>query len=220
MSDPTQAMPAAEGPGGPDGPNGPGGPGGAGPGEPMDRRKVAIGVVIGIIVLLLILLAVVALGDDDGDNVATTSTTTESTTTTEAPSTTDASTTTTEAPTTSTTGATTTTLAAPQETVPPDRCTGQTDPDAPEPVAIVFYDAWRVGDRACAEEVASQDAIDTLFANDGAGAQWEFQGCFESDDPEPKMDCAHTYPGGSAHFEMHYGAIAGWQVVSVDFVAD
>lgn len=210
MSDPTQAMPAADGPATP-----------GGPGEPTDRRKVAIIVMTVVIVLLLILLAFVALGDDDdGDDVATTSSTTESTTTTESPDTT-AESTTTEAPTTSPTEApTTTTSAAPQETIPPERCTGQTSPDEPEPVAVVFYDAWRAGDRACAENVANQDAIETLFANDGAGADWTFQGCFESDDPEPKMDCAHTYPGGSAHFEMQYGAIAGWQIVAVDFVAD
>ncbi len=210
MSDPTQMIPTA---GGPDDPE-----------PPKDPWRIAIIVLAVVIGLLLLLLLIVSLtgSDDEGTSTTTTSSTTDSSTTTSTTSSTTTTaaptTTTTAAPSTTTTSSTTTT--APPTTIAPARCTGTTGPTEPEPVAVVFYDAWRVDDTGCAAKVADQSAINTLFALDGAGAQWQFQGCSTFDDPEPKFDCAYTYEGGSSHFEMQYGAIAGWQIVAVEFVAD
>lgn len=211
MSDPTQMIPTE---GDPDGPR-----------PRRDPRRVAMIVLAVVIGILLILLIVVSINDDgDSDTSAgatTTSTETSTTTTTTTASTT--STTEVEATTSSTTVTTspsTTTTTSPPATIAPERCTGATGPTEPEPVAVVFYDAWRVGDTGCAVEVATKSAVDTLFANDGTGATWQFQGCSTFEDPEPTVDCAYTYEGGSSHFEMQYDAVDGWQIVAVEFVAD
>lgn len=220
MSDSTQITPDADGPT---------------PSGGMDRRQVIILSTLGAVVVLLVvvLLVVLATGDGDGDVATDTTTTsssstTEPTTTTEQTTTTEPSTTTTESTTTSTTASTTTstststttTSTAPPTTIDPDDCTGQSAPDEPEPVAQVFYEAWRVDDRGCAEEVASDAAIDTLFEVNGAGADWQFQGCQAVDEPEPQIECAWSYEGGAAFFEMSYSPIDGWRVEQVDFVAD
>jgi hypothetical protein len=88
-------------------------------------------------------------------------------------------------------------------------------------VAITFYDAWTVDDRACAEAIASEEAIDTLFVLDGSGADWEFMACNPDEEAsEQHVDCAFRYEGGAAIFELRFGAIDGWQVFDVDFQAD
>lgn len=239
MSDPTQMIPQAGGPppSGPPprGPDGPGGPGGNGPDEPEDgapldqRQKIVLGVLAGVIVLLLVVLGVVALGGDDSTDVATTSTTGDTTTstaestTTSADTTTSTETTTTTSSTTTTTTApptTTTTTTAPPPTIAPARCTGRTGPNNPDPVAMVFYDAWTLGDRGCAEEVATDDAVETLFRASGAGASWTFQGCDTVDDPEPHTECIWSYEGGASFFTMEFEQPDGWRVTAVDFVAD
>jgi hypothetical protein len=86
--------------------------------------------------------------------------------------------------------------------------------------ANTFYEAWRVGDRGCAEKLGTDDAVDTLFKLKPNGPGWEFQGCTEVADPEPHADCAFTYEGGAAHFNIVYGDINGWSVYEVTFFAD
>lgn len=212
MSDPTQTMPAA---GGPDEPE---------EESSLDRRVIILGSLAALIVVLLIALLAVNSGDDDDDVSATSTTSSSSTTTTSTTTTSTSTSTTTSSTTTSTTTTSTTTSstapAPPPPTIAPARCTGETEPDDPEPVAVVFYDAWTIGDRDCAEKVADDEAVDTLFALDGADNEWVFQGCFEQDLPDPHTDCAYTYPGGSAHFRMNHGAIDGWEIYEVEFVAD
>lgn len=233
MSEPTQGVPPVGGPPPVDPPTGapPGPPGQPGP----DRRIIIISVLVGALVLMVIALIVVR-ADGDGDVVATesttTTTTTTSTTTTRvaestSPSepvttpTTAPTTTTTRPSTTTTTASTTTTTAPPPVTIAPNRCRGTTGPNDPDTVAVVFYDAWRVDDRNCAAEIASDGAIATLFQVDGSDARWVEQGCGPHDDaPEPHTDCVFSYEGGAAFFEMRFGAIDGWQVFNVRFVAD
>lgn len=218
--------PPAGGP--PDGPDGPEGPDGA------DRRRVAVFVMIGLIVLALLVLGLVILlgGDDDTEDtdaggVTTTTTTGQTTSTTAATSTstTTTSTSTTTITTTTTTSTTTTSsttsTTAPPTTIDPERCDGDAPADDPEPVAQVFYDAWTVEDVDCAEEVASEDAIDTLFAIDGSDADWTSQGCATNEDADPPVvECAFAYDGGTAYFEMRYSPLAGWSVDAVRFVVD
>lgn len=133
--------------------------------------------------------------------------------------TTTAETTTTTSTTTST--STTTTTTAPPVTIAPERCRGTTGPTSPEPVAETFYDAWTVDDRGCAEQIATEAAIETLFVIDGTDAGWQFQGCDTGDEAvDPETVCRYRYEGGSAHFSMSHGATEGWQITAVDFQVD
>jgi hypothetical protein len=188
-------------------------PTGEPPAEPPDRRPWILGGLVALIVAVA--LAVLLLGDDD-DETATGDTTTtsaeETTTSTTAP------TTTTAAPTTTTTAPTTTT-SAPPTTIDPARCTSS-PPDDPEPTAEIFFEAYTVGDRSCAGQVGTADAVDTLFAIPGGGAGWTFQGCAEEDDPEPHTVCAYSFEGGSTAFRLAYGEFDGWTVYEVFQVAD
>ena len=152
--------------------------------------------------------------NDDNDDGETPSTTTSST----LPTTTE-STTTTSDPTT-TTEATTTTTTAPPPTIAPARCVGADGTDDPDDTAIVFYDAWTIDDVGCAERVATDGAIDTLFAANGSGADWSFEGCagdLLGDDP---VECAFRYEGGAAFFEMQVDGDDRWEVADVRFIAD
>lgn len=209
-----------------------------GPGDGPDWRAITIYSLVGIISVLVIVLLLVRPGD--GDRVTAVdaqTTTTASTTTTEVtPATTSTTvaapaptvvTTTTVAPTTSTTAtsttrppATTSTTAASPTTISPIRCTGRTGPNDPDTVAEVFYEAWTVGDRSCAEQVATEEAVETLFIFDGSGADWTAEGC--SDDEagdDPHTDCVYRYEGGWATFEMRFDPIAGWEIFQVRFAA-
>ena len=47
-----------------------------------------------------------------------------------------------------------------------------------------------------------------------------FQGCVEVDDPEPAIDCAFTFEGGSTHYLMNFSDTDGWTVFDVFQVAD
>lgn len=225
----------------------PGGPA-ASPGEPgpgpqgdaRDWRTITIYSLVALIGLLVIVLLLVRRGDDDRvltDAVSTTtqpvqdpSTTTSAPPTTIPPSsssTTRPTTTTTAgaAPTTATTArptttSTTSTTAAPT-TIAPTRCTGRTGVDDPEPVAEVFHDAWQVGDRRCAEQVATDRAVDTLFAIDRSAGPWTSAGCADVEGTdEPRAECVYLYEGGSATFEMGFGPVSGWEVLTVRFAPD
>jgi hypothetical protein len=207
VSDPTTAMPAAaDGPPPIDEP-----PPTDEPPPPPDRRRwilaglVALIVVVGIALLLL---------DDDEDTASTSSSTTttvaDDTTTTTAGTTTTAST---------TTSASTTTTTTPPSTVPPGQCVSS-GPDQPEPVAEVVYEAFTLDDRACAENLATADAIEQLFSIPGAGAGWTFQGCVDQDDPDPHTLCSYRFEGGSTSFRMSFSETEGWTVYEVFQVAD
>jgi hypothetical protein len=205
VSDPTMAMPAtaASTPGGPPseppGPDEPEAP-------PPDRRPwVIIGL---LIVLLLVGLALLFLDDDDDESASTTTSTTTSSTTT-------SSTTSTTAPTTT---APPTTTTAPPTTIDPARCVSS-EPDDPDITAGVVFDAYTVGDRDCASNLMTADALEELFAIQGAGGGWTFMGCEEVPDPEQEPTlCGFRFEGGSTSFHMQYDA--GWIVFDVSQNAD
>lgn len=212
MTDPTRAMPTAGVPSNPSG-------------DPNRRLKVAIGVVGAMLVVLV--AALFLIGDDDGPETATgdTTSTTESapstTPTTTTPSTTTTSSTTSSTTTTSTTTTSTTSTTTPPDTVPPAQCTGDQAPDDPEPHAEIFYEAWTLDDRGCANGVATTDAVSRLFDDaDGEGAAWIFQGCTPLEEPDPYIDCAYSYEGGAAHFHTNYSPLGGWQIFDVSYFAD
>lgn len=204
VTDPTMAMPVT--PGGPP----PGGPPPLdGPPPPRDRRPWILGALLALIVLVG--LALLVLDDDDADTAATTTTTALDTTTTASTTTTTVGSTTTTAPTTTTT--------TPPSTVDPARCVSSA-PDEPEPSAQVVYDAYTLGDRACAESLATADAIDQLFAIPGGGGGWTFEGCFDQEEPDPHTQCAYRFEGGSTSFRMSYSETEGWTVYEVFQTAD
>ena len=204
VDDPTMAMPAVAGAPPVDEPPPPTDE----PPPPRDWRPWIIAAIVALIALVGLALL---LADDDDDDSATT-TTTESTTTTEP------STTTTTQPTT-TTSASTTTTAAPPPTVDPALCVSS-GPDEPEPVAEVVYEAFTLGDRSCAGNLATPAAVDQLFAIPGAGGGWTFEGCTEQDVPDPHTLCSYRFEGGSTGFRMNYSETDGWTVYEVFQVAD
>jgi hypothetical protein len=204
-SDPTMAMPVTE-------PSAPGGPPSEPPGPddpaapPPDRRPW---VIIGLLLLILLIGLALLFGmddDDDGSSTTTSSTTTSSTTT----SSTTSSTTTTTAPPTTTT--------APPTTIDPARCVSS-EPDDPDITANVVYEAYAVGDRDCASNLMTDDALEDLFAIPGDGGGWEFRGCDEVPDPETDpTSCFYRFEGGSTMFSMQYDS--GWVVFEVFQSAD
>lgn len=206
VTDPTMAVPAATGAQPPVGPPRAGQP----PGDPPDRRPWIIGGLLALIVLSG--LAVLLFGGDDDETAAstTTSTTVQETTTTTA-------TTTTTVPTTNTTAPTTT---SPPSTVAPGLCQSSA-PDDPDTTAQVVYQAYTLGDRDCAANLTTSEAIDQLFAIPGGGSGWSFAGCFDEDEPpDPDTLCGFTFEGGVTHFRLNYSETEGWTVYEVFQVAD
>ncbi|HEV2069822.1 MAG TPA: hypothetical protein VGR26_08515 [Acidimicrobiales bacterium] len=180
----------------------------------LDRRLWWILGVVGVI-LVIAIVYLLADGDDGGGVVASLDTTTTTVVT--------ATTTPSAVPSTARTRSapqTTATAALTPMTVAPGRCTGTIAPDQPEPVAMVLYEAWTIADRGCAERVATDAVVDELFDASGAGASWDFQGCMAISEPEPYVDCAFTYEGGSAHMTLVFGEIEGWLVTDIGYVAD
>lgn len=201
-TDPTQAMPATAG-----GPPtaGPPPPTSGPPEEPGDRRGWILAGVFALV--LLIGLAVLLMSDDDE-----TATTDTSTTTTTLAETTTSSSTTTE-PTTTTATPSTTTGATPP-TVAPGLCTSGA-PDDPDKSVQVLYQAYTLDDRECADQLGTEEAVDTLFAIPGDGEGWEYQGCTDQEVPDPHTDCAFTFTGGATHFRTNYSDTDGWVVFDV-----
>jgi hypothetical protein len=175
-----------------------------------DRRPWIIAALLALIVLILILILVFQ--DDDDDDADAGSTTSIATTTTLPSTTTE--------PSTTTTGATTTST-SPVVTVPPAECAGFGENGAqPGLASDTVHEAWMRGDKACAATLMTPGALAELFARPGAGAQEEFQGCTEVEQPDPHADCAYTFDGGSTHYLMNFSAIEGWKVFDVQQVAD
>ena len=215
---PTQPGTDGGGTGGVDGPPPDGEPGGKG----GSKMPWAIG---GVLVLIAIVLGVLLATRDDGkdDDVVLEPVPGESTTTSSTTTSTTSSTSTTAPATTTTTTAppATTTTEAPPVTVPPEQCAeAGADPEAPEPAAETVFEAWTLGDEDCAAQLMTPAARVELFSLDGSGATDEFQGCFEVDDPEPAIDCAYTYDGGSTHYLMNFSDTDGWIVFDVFQIAD
>jgi cytoskeletal protein RodZ len=204
VTDATAAMPAAGGPPLPPAPP----PTGEPPADRPDRRGWIVAAILGAI--LLIGIVVLLMDDDDDDDVATDDTTTSTSTTVEE---------TTTSSTTSTTEGSTTTAAS-ESTVPPEACVPSSDPDEPDPTVETLYEAYQLGDRGCAEALATDEAVDTLFAIPGDGEGWTYQGCTETGDGEPIMDCAYTFTGGATHFEVTFSDTDGWLVTDVYQTAD
>jgi hypothetical protein len=189
------------------------------PGAEQDkRRRVVLAVGLTVLAVALIAFVVFALGgdDDDGDTSSTTSTTSST-------SSTVASTTSTTEPaatTTTTAGASTTTAVPPVTAVPAQCAEAGSDPSDPGPAAQAVFIAWTRGDTACAAELMTPEAQASLFARDGSGATDMYQGCSEVTEPDPEMDCAFTYEGGSTHYRMNFSPTDGWTVFEVYQVAD
>ncbi len=161
--------------------------------------------------------------DDDDDDETSTTDTTGSTTTVEETTTTEEPSTTTEAPATTTTAppttTTTTTTTSPPSTVAPGLCQSS-GPDDPETTAQVLYQAFTLDDRECAANLATEEAVDQLFAIPGRGGGWTFAGCFDQDEPDPHTQCSFTFDGGSTSFRMNFSKTDGWVVYEVFQVAD
>lgn len=198
VTDPTTAMPATTG--GPPLPPGP-----PPPVEPPDGRPDRRGwILAGLLALVLLVgLAALLLDDDDEDDDASPTTTTSTT----APTSTSESTTTTEA-TTTTTASTTTTAAS-------RTCAPATSPSNPDGTVTAMYQAYADGDRACAEELGTDGAIDALFDIPGNGGGWTYQGCTQVGSEEPEMDCAYSFDGGATHFAAVFSETDGWLVTDV-----
>jgi hypothetical protein len=106
-------------------------------------------------------------------------------------------------------------------TVPPDDCADAGANGAtPGLAAETLYDAWVRGDEACAAELTTPAALAELFDRDGTGANDEFQGCSDVDQPDPHADCAFTYEGGSTHYLMNFSPTDGWQAFDITQTAD
>lgn len=161
--------------------------------------------------IVLVGLALLLFGGDDEAVSTASSTTVEDTTTTTEATTTTAPTTTTTAPTTTTT--------SPPSTVAPGLCQSSA-PDDPDTTAQVVYQAYTLGDRDCAGNLATSDAIDQLFSIPGGGGGWTFASCFPQEDPDPHTQCSFTFEGGSTSFRMNYSETEGWTVYDVFQVAD
>jgi len=199
VTDRTMAMPTT-----PPGPPPSGPPPTRPPERPGDPRWWILGALLAAIVIAGI--AILLLSDDD-DTV-----TTATTTTAVGDTTTSSSTTTTEATTTITEATTTTT--SPPPTVDPSLCTSGS-PDDPDSSVEVLYEAYTLGDLECANQVATDDAVDTLFDIPGGGGGWTYQGCSEQLLPDPHIDCAYTFPGGATHFKTNYSDTDGWVIFEV-----
>ena len=208
VSDPTMAMPAAGGEPPPPLPP----PTGEPPSEPPDRRWWILGAILAAIVLVVLL--VLLLGDDDETSTSASTSSSSTTTTTSSTTTTTASTTST------TTAPTTTTSTTPTpSTVDPARCVSSA-PDDPETTAQVVYDAYAAGDRECAGNLMTSDAIEQLFDIPGRGGGWTFTGCEDVEDPDPQTWCTYGFEGGSTTFRMVYPEDEGWTVYDVFQTAD
>lgn len=204
-----------------------------GPDDPRasrgDQRLWIIAGLLAVVAAVAVVLLIINLNDDESDDTVTTDTTLvgDTSSTTASTSTTDpAETSSTTASTTTTSEAATTTTAAtttsrPSETADPAQCKAAGgDPTNPDPVAQAVFQSWVRGDTACAAELMSEDSLQELFDRSGAGAQDVFQGCNESDSPDPAMDCAFTYEGGSTHFLMNFSPTEGWQIFDFYQIAD
>lgn len=126
-----------------------------------------------------------------------------------------------ETATTSTSSSTTlvTTTLAPATTADTTPVTTGLICSVPDEAATTLVNAWIAGDQAAAGRCATPEAVGTLFAHPGAGAQWTFQGCNGSNDPGVPV-CQYSYEGGAANLTENGSEATGWKVVSIGYIAD
>lgn len=93
--------------------------------------------------------------------------------------------------------------------------------DTPEDAALGLYGAWVAGDESAVPGFAEQAAVDTLFAEDGAGfdAEAEDQGC-TADDPAASWSCTWTSGDRTLTMRVEGSDDDGWRVVSATFEPD
>jgi hypothetical protein len=166
--------------------------------------------------LLVLLLA--ALGTSCGsDGAKTTAGASSSSSSTNAVVTTAVATiaTTAPAPTTSPEASSTTvSVGASTTTAPPAA------PATAEDAARGLVDRWGANDPVGARDFATQAVIDTLFATDGTGNTWMFQGC---DGVAGGAGCSFSFEGGGANMHaQNLGTIGqtGFRIDDIQFVAD
>ncbi len=209
---PAHVVPATPGgppPGGPPPPT-------AGPpsGRGRDPRWWILGGLVALVAVVGITLLAVGGGNDstaaDGSSTTLESTTTASSTT--------SSSTSTSTSTSSTTSTTSTTL-APPPTVTPGLCASGS-PDDPDHSVEVMIQAYSLRDRACADKLGTKAAVDALFAIKGNGSGWQYQGCSETEDTDPYLDCAYTFTGGATHLKTSYSDTDGWVIFEVHQTTD
>jgi hypothetical protein len=87
-----------------------------------------------------------------------------------------------------------------------------------EEASTTFVNGWIANDQAAAKRCGSDAAVATIFANNGAGAQYTFQGCDYTDPGVPI--CSYSYEGGAAQFTVEGTEAAGWKVTKVGYIAD
>ena len=98
--------------------------------------------------------------------------------------------------------------------------TTATAPESAEDAARGLVERWGASDRSGAAAFATPEAIDTLFANDGTGNTWMFQGC---DGVAGGAVCFFSFEGGGTNMHVqNLGTIGqtGFRVDEIRFVAD
>ena len=156
----------------------------------MTRERWIIGGVSALVFILVAVGIALAVSGGDDSNVSVSATTTSSTTTTTLPPTT-----------------TTVTVPVTVGTI----CT------TPDEAAMSFVEAWIAGNKPAAARCATGTAVDALFQNSGAGAQYMWQGC--SGDPGAPT-CSYTYEGGALNIAVTGTDATGWKVQSISYFAD
>ena len=93
-------------------------------------------------------------------------------------------------------------------------------PATPEEAATGLVDRWGANDPEGARAFSTQEVIDSLFVNDGAGNSWMFQGC---DGVAGGAVCSFSFEGGATQVHaQNLGTIgqAGFRIDDIQFVAD
>jgi hypothetical protein len=116
---------------------------------------------------------------------------------------------------------TTRTAASPKATAEaapsPSAATAQTKLTKPEDAANGLLNAWKKKDRTEAAKFATEAAYTKLFTEGGGPEGMESQGCSNE---KGVYNCGYTYPGGALIMIVNGSEAAGYQVHSIEFVAD
>ncbi|MCA2185576.1 hypothetical protein [Nonomuraea cavernae] len=89
----------------------------------------------------------------------------------------------------------------------------------PSTAAGHLFRAWQKGDRNLGLEVAAKPAVTTLFRVrfDPRGVPYFFQGCTKE---KTGYGCAYSYEGGAMFMRLKGSAVRGYEVRSIDYLAD
>ncbi len=100
-------------------------------------------------------------------------------------------------------------------------CAASSAPDDPDTTAQVVYQAYTLGDRDCAGNLATAEAVDQLFSIPGGGGGWELRRAASTRRSRTRTPlCSFTFEGGSTSFRMDYSDTEGWTVYEVFQTAD